>query len=103
MIERTFDALLKELQQGKKTGGLYVDMVEQSEDMLKVFFEKGEISFIKYGTAVGNDVLEILEYYNLYSASFYEGITAPGKPTRDLPSTQAIISKIESLHKNVKV
>jgi hypothetical protein len=103
MIERTFDAVLKELHQGKKTGGLYVDMVEQSEDMLKVFFEKGEISFIKYGTAVGNDVLEILEYYNLYSASFYEGITAPGKPVRDLPPTETIIKGIEALHKKIKV
>jgi hypothetical protein len=103
MIERTFDAVLKELHQGKKTGGLYIDMVEQSEDMLRVFFENGEISFIRYGSAVGNDVLDIIEYYNLYSATFFEGVTAPGKPVRNLPPTQAIIGRIESLHKKVKV
>ena len=103
MIERTFDAVLRELYQGKKTGGLYVDMVEQSEDMLRVFFDKGEISFIRYGTALGNDVLDIIEYYNLYSATFYEGVTAPGEPVRDLPPTQTIISRIAALHKNVKV
>ena len=103
MTERTFDTVLRELHRGKKTGGLYIDMVEQSEDMLKVFFENGEISFIRYGSAVGNDVLDILEYYNLYSATFYEGITAPGKPVRDLPPTLSIINRIESFHKKIKV
>ena len=78
-------------------------MVEQSEDMLRIFFENGEIYFIRYGSAVGNDVLDILEYYNLYGATFFEGIMAPGKPVRNLPSTQAIINRIALLHKKVKV
>ena len=69
----------------KKSGALYVDMVETSEDMLKIYFENGNHLPVRYGSAVGNDCLDILEYYNLYSATFFEGITAPKSALSDLP------------------
>ena len=103
LTERYFDEVLRDLHQGKKTGALYIDVVEQSEDMLKIYFEEGVIYFIKYGSAAGNDVLDIIEFYNLYSCTYFEGITAPGKPVRDLPPTPAIVARIESLKKKIKV
>jgi len=60
--ERLLGDVLKELHQGKQTGAVYIDVVEQSEDMLRIFFENGEIYFIRYGSATGNDVLDIIEY-----------------------------------------
>jgi hypothetical protein len=101
--ERFLGDMVKEICAQKKSGALYVDIVETSEDMFKIYFEKGTIYHIRYGSAIGNDCLEILEYYNLYSATFFEGITAPGTPAKDLPSTEVIISKFASLQKKVKV
>jgi len=103
LIERSLCDVLRELHQGRQTGALYIDVVEQSEDMLRIFFENGEIYYIRYGTASGNDVLDIIEYYNLYSATFFEGITAPGNPVRNLPPTAAIIVRLDPLKKKVKV
>jgi len=101
-IERLLGDVLKELHSGKRTGALYIDVVEQSEGMLKFYFEDGELYFVRYGSAVGNDVLDIIEYYNLFSATFFDGIMAPGKPVRNLPLTQEIITAIEPLKKKIK-
>jgi len=103
MNERLLCDVLKELHQAKKTGGLYIDVVEQSEDMIRIFIEQGEIYFLRYGTAMGNDVLDIIEYYNLYSATFFEGVTAPGNPVRNLPPTSTIIAKLGLLNKKIKM
>ncbi len=101
--ERFLGDLIKEFNSANKSGALYIDIVETSEDMFRIYFENGRIYHIRYGTAIGNDCLEILEYYNLYSATFFEGITAPDAPAKDLPPTPAIISKLSSLQKKVKV
>jgi len=53
--------------------------------------------------ALGNDCLDILEYYNLYSATFFEGIKAPDKPAADLPSTDKIMARIKLMNKKIKV
>jgi hypothetical protein len=103
LTEQLLDDVLRDLHQGKKTGALYIDVVEQSEDMLRIYFENGEIYFIRYGSAAGNDVLDIIEYYNLYSATFFEGVTAPGKPVRNLPPTPAIIARIGPLKKKIRL
>ncbi len=101
--ERTLGDVIKELSNSKKSGALYVSVVETSEDLVRIYFEGGKIYHLRYGTAVGNDCLDILEYYNLYSATFFEGIKAPDKPAPDLPTSDAIISKIVSFNKKVKV
>lgn len=94
--------VLKELHAAKKIGALYVDMVEASEDMLKIYIEDGNVYAVKYGSAVGNDCLDILEYYNLYSCTFFEGITAPKSALSVLPS-EAIFRKFQELKKTVKL
>ena len=101
--ERLLADFIKELTRAKKSGALYVSVVETSEDLVRIYFEEGRIYHIRYGTAVGNDCLDILEYYNLYSATFFQGIKAPDKPATDLPSSEAIVAKIASFKKTVKV
>jgi hypothetical protein len=101
--ERTLGEVMRELSDKKKSGALYVSVVATSEDLIRIYFEKGEIYHLRYGTAVGNDCLDILEYYDLYSATFFEGISAPDAAAKDLPLTGQIIARISGLDKKVKV
>ncbi len=95
--------MMRELCDKKKSGALYVSVVETSEDLIRIYLEKGEIYHLRYGTAIGNDCLDILEFYDLYSATFFEGIKAPDTPAKDLPPTRAILDRIGRLNQKVKV
>ncbi len=86
-----------------KTGALYVNILETSEDILRMYFKGGQIYHLRYGPAIGNDCLDIIEYYNLYSATFFVGIKAPDKPPVDLPSTEVILARIRQMNKKVKI
>jgi hypothetical protein len=101
--EQPLADLLQELHDMKKTGALYVSVVETSEDLFRIFFRDGDIYHIRYGSAIGNDCLDILEYYNLWSSTFFEGIVAPKNAISNIPKTQEIISMIRGLNKKVKV
>ena len=101
--EQLFADVIQKFLDGKKNGALYVAVVETSEDLIRMYFQDGQIYHVRYGTALGNDCLDILEYYNLYSATFFEGITAPDKPAADLPSTQKIMERIRQMNKKVKL
>ena len=101
--ERLFADLLQEMRDDKKTGALYVSMVETSEDLLRVYFRNGDIYHLRYGSAVGKDCLEILEYYNFWDATYFEGIKAPAGTVSDIPGTDKIIAMLRDLKKMVKV
>ena len=101
--ELFFADVIEDLLRAKKNGALYVAVVETSEDLIRMYFKDGQIYHLRYGTALGNDCLDILEYYNLYSATFFEGIKAPDKPAADLPSTQNIMARIRLMNKKVKL
>lgn len=100
--ERLFADIVQEFLDAKKNGALYISVVEISEDLIRMYFKDGKIYHIRYGTAIGNDVLEVLEYYNLYGATFFEGITAPDKPATDLRPTNEIVEKIRQTGKKIK-
>jgi hypothetical protein len=101
--ERLLVDVVREIHGAKKGGALYVSVVETSEDLIRIYFDSGRIYHLRYGSAIGNDCLDILEYYDLYSATFFEGIKAPDAPAKDIPSTENIIAKLGSLDKRVKV
>ncbi len=101
--EQFFADVIQNYLSSKKSGALYVSVVETSEDLVRMYIKDGQIYHLRYGTAIGNDCLDILEYYNLYSVTFFEGITAPDKPAADLPPTQKIMSRIRTMNKKVKV
>lgn len=101
--EQYFADVIQNFLSAKKNGALYVAVVETSEDLIRMYLRDGQIYHLRYGTALGNDCLDILEYYNLYSATFFEGITAPDKPAADLPSTEKIMARIRLMNKKVKL
>ncbi len=101
--ERLFVDVIQELHDAKKTGALYVSIVETSEDLVRIYFRNGNIYYIRYGSAVGNDCLGILEYYNLWGATYFDGIDAPKGARPDIPDTKQIISMVRSLSKKVRV
>jgi hypothetical protein len=101
--ERMFADVLQELHDANKTGALYVSMVETSEDLLRIYFRNGDIYHLRYGSALGKDCLDILEYYNFWSATFFEGIQAPAGAVSDIPKTDKIIASLRDLKKTVKV
>ncbi len=101
--ERMLGDVMREVQNQKKTGALYVSVVETSEDLIRIYFNNGEIYHLRYGTAIGNDCLDILEFYDLYSATFFDGIKAPDAAAKDLPPTRDILARVGALNKKVKV
>ena len=86
----------------RKTGALYVSIAEISEDMVRFYFRNGEIYHLRYGSAIGKDCLDIIEFYTLGSASFYEGFVAPDKPAKNLPKTDDIIAQLSRNRQMVK-
>ena len=97
-----FGDLLQELQSAGKSGALYVSIRERSEDMARFYFQKGDICHIRYGSAIGGDCLDILQYYTLDSASFFDGIRAPGAPAKVLPATGDIIARFQKDPQSVR-
>ena len=101
--EQLFAEVIQDILTARRNGALYVSMREISEDILRMYFKDEQIYHLRYGTAIGNDCLDILDYYTLYSATYFQGITAPDKPPADLPSTKEILARIRQLNKRVKV
>jgi len=99
---KLFADLLQELRSGKKNGALYISIAEKSEDMARFYFRDGELYHVRYGTAIGNDCLDVMEFYTMNSASFYEGITATDTPAKDLPTTADIIDRFRKSGQSVK-
>ncbi len=102
--EKQIGEVLQDLYGAKKSGALYISIVEQSEDLFRVYFKDGAIYHIRYGSAQGKDCLDLLEYYTLYSATWFDAITSPGDAkSTDLPSMESIIAAVKRLDKKVKV
>ena len=101
--EKMFADVLHGLYKEKKSGALYVSMVEASEDLFKIYFKDGEIYHLQYGSARGNDCIDIMEYYSLNSASYFDGVHAPERiPSMHLPPTKIIIALLRKHDKKVK-
>jgi hypothetical protein len=101
--DRNFGEVLRELHDGHRTGALYVTIKEASEDLFRIYFEKGEIVFIRYGSAEGRDCIDVIEYYTLAGASWFEGVASPdAKRSADLPATGDTVSRMTALNKPVR-
>ena len=102
--EKLFADLIQGIYEEKKSGALYVSTVETSEDLFRIYFKNGEIYHMRYGSASGSDCLDIVEYYTLHSATFFEGIRAPERvPSMNLPPTKIIIAVLKGYGKTVKI
>ena len=101
--ERMLRNMIKDLYDKKKSGALYVSVVETSEDLIRIYFKKGEIYYLSYGSAIGQDAMEIIEYYTLQNATFFEGLAAPEGTTASKFPTQKFIAMLEKTMKKVRV
>jgi hypothetical protein len=101
--EKLFADVIQEIYKSKKSGALYVSMTEASEDLFKMYFSNGDIYHVQFGSAMGNDCLDIIEYYELNSATYFDGVSAPERlPSIHLPPTKIIIALIRKHDKKVK-
>jgi hypothetical protein len=101
--ERYFSDVMQELYDAKKSGALFVNVVESSEDLIRIYFRKGEIHYITYGSAIGQDALDIIEYYTLRNATFFEGVDAPAGVIASKFSTLKFIALMKNTYKKVRV
>ncbi len=101
--EQLLADVIRNIRKERRSGALYISIVEMSEDLFRVYFEKGEIYHMRYGSASGKDCVDILEYYNFHSATYFDGIKAPGTPAKDLPSTDQIIAQFSRINQKIKV
>jgi hypothetical protein len=102
--EKQFADVVHGIYEAKKTGALYVTTVETSEDLVRIYFKNGEIYHIQYGSARGQDCLDIIQYYTLHSATYFEGVRAPERtPSPDLPPTRIIIALLRKLDKKIRI
>lgn len=102
--EKQIAEALQDIHAAKKSGALYISIVEQSEDLFRVYFKNGDIYHIRYGSALGKDCLDLIEFYTLSGATWYDGILSPGDvKSPDLPPTDGIIEDLKKIDKKVKL
>lgn len=101
--ERYFSDVLQEIYDGKKSGALFVDIFESSEDLMRFYFKNGEIYYLTYGSAVGQDCMDIIEFYTLRNATYFEGILAPAGSVQMKFSTKKFIEAMKKNYKKVRV
>jgi hypothetical protein len=100
---RGFADVLRELHETKKSGQLFVLVAQSSEDLIRIYLKNGEIYYVSYGSAIGQDALDIIEYYTFDNATFLEG-SAPSAGVGALNlKTEKFISLMEKADKKVRV
>lgn len=98
-----FADLLKEFHDGRKTGQLFVLVLQSSEDLFRIYLKDGEIYYVSYGSAIGQDALDVIEYYTLDNATFLEGSAAPAGTSAMKLQMEKFISLMRKAHKTVRV
>lgn len=101
--ERYLSDLMQGFYDTKKTGALFVNVLESSEDLIRIYFKNGEIYYLSYGSAIGQDCMDIIEYYTLQNATFFDGVTAPAGTVASKFSTKNFISVMKKAYKKVRV
>ncbi|MDH4162873.1 MAG: DUF4388 domain-containing protein [Nitrospirota bacterium] len=75
--DRAVADVLQEVLDARKTGAYFITTKESSEDLFKIYTRDGEIRAVTYGSAQGQEALEILEFYTLANGTFFEGFDVP--------------------------
>ncbi len=99
---RDFGDMLQEFHDARKNGQLFVKVVQSSEDLIRIYLRKGDIYYVSYGSAIGQDALDVVEYYTFDNATFVEGSAPPAGPAASF-RTDKFISLMRKANKTVKV
>lgn len=100
---RGFADVLQELHDGKKSGQLLVNVMESSEDLVRIYLRNGELCYFSYGSAIGEDAMDIVEYYTLGNATFLEGSTPPAGTAAFKFRIEKFIDMMRKAEKKVRV
>ncbi len=101
--ERYLADVLQELRDAKKTGALFINVQESSEDLMRMYLKNGDLYYLTYGSAIGDDVMEIIEFYTLRNATFFDGVAAPaGSVPVNFPMKK-FIATLRNAFKKVRV
>lgn len=101
--DRFFAEVLEELQAAKKTGAYFINVKESSEDLIRIYIKTGELYALTYGSAVGQDAMDIIEYYSLQNATFFDGLAAPAGIVPLKVPMKKFIEMMRKAHKKVRV
>jgi hypothetical protein len=101
--DRLLADVLRDLHDGKKTGQLFVNVLQSSEDLIRIYIKSGEIHYFSYGSAIGQDAMDIVEYYTFANATFLEGSMAPAGTAVSRLSTLKFIDMMRKADKKVRV
>ena len=101
--DRNFADVLQELYDAKKSGSLFVTVLQSSEDLVRIYLRNGEIYHLTYGSAIGQDALDIIEYYTLRNLTFLEGLEAPAGTVPAKFATRKSIDTMRKANKPVRV
>lgn len=100
---RGFSDVLRELHDARKSGQLFVNVVESSEDLIRIYLKNGKIYYFSYGSAIGQDAMDIVEYYTFGNATFLEGSAAPAGTIASTFGTEKFIAMMKKADKKVRV
>lgn len=97
-----FADVLQEFCAKKKTGALFMVVLQNVDHMVRVYFESGEILHLSCGPLKGKECLEQFARYDFGMAVFLTGMKPPRVPESDLPMTSRVISMVKSTGKTIR-
>lgn len=89
-----FADVLQKLHEKRKTGALFVTVVQSRDYPVRFWFENGEICLLTYGPLRGRECMELIECCDFGKAIFYEGVRTPFNADPLLPLTSGFISDL---------
>jgi len=101
--ERNFADVLQEFHEARKSGSLFITMLQSSEDLFRIYIKNGEIYHLTYGSAIGQEAMDIIEYYTLRNVTFLEGLEAPAGTVPAKFATKKFIDAMRKANKRVRV
>jgi hypothetical protein len=96
-----FADVLQELHEDRKTGALFVTVVQSTQYLVRFWFENGEIRRLSYGPLRGGECMELLDCYDFGNAIFYDGMKTPFGADRQIPRTPGFISDLRKTGKTI--
>ena len=85
------------------SNSLFITVLQSSEDLIRIYLKNGEIFYLTYGSAIGQDALDIIEYYALRNATFFEGLEAPAGIAALKFPTKKFIDTMRKAYKRVRM
>jgi len=101
--DRIFAEVLQELLDAKRSGSFFINVKESSEDLIRLYIKNGELDAITYGFAKGEDVMDIIEYYTLQNATYFNGLAAPSDVLSMKLPMKKFIGAMRKANKTIRV